>query len=75
MGIIKNFLNKYILHPSFLIINYRKDKLVKEGFNDNKTEIEIMYSRGYYRIFDCGSRKWVLQFNIINEKYFELEII
>lgn len=26
MGIIKNFLNKYILHPSFLIINYRKDR-------------------------------------------------
>jgi hypothetical protein len=35
--------------------NFRKDKLVKEGFDKNKTEIEIMKSRGYFRIFDCGS--------------------
>lgn len=40
--------------------NYRKDKLVSEGFDVNKTEVEIMHSRGYYRVFDCGSRKWTL---------------
>jgi len=38
--------------------NFRKDKLVKEGADPNKTEIEIMNGKGFYRIFDCGSRKW-----------------
>jgi hypothetical protein len=35
--------------------NFRKDKLIKEGFNEQLTETEIMKDRGYYRIFDCGS--------------------
>jgi hypothetical protein len=39
--------------------NYRKDKLVKEGHDINKTEIEIMSELGYYRIFDSGSKKWI----------------
>ena len=38
--------------------NFRKDKLVSQGFDKNKTEVEIMYDRGYYRIFDSGSKKW-----------------
>lgn len=38
--------------------NYRKDSLVKSGYDINKTEIQIMNERGYYRIFDCGSTKW-----------------
>ena len=38
--------------------NFRKDRLVKQGFDSNKTEIEIMRDRGYYRIWDCGSKKW-----------------
>jgi len=42
--------------------NYRKDKLVKEGFDKNKTEVEIMIDRGFYRIFDCGSKKWEYKF-------------
>lgn len=41
--------------------NFRKDKLIKEGFDRNKTEIEIMYERGYYRVFDGGSKKWILE--------------
>jgi hypothetical protein len=39
--------------------NFRKDKLVKEGFDSSLTEIEIMNSRGFYRIFDCGMQKWI----------------
>jgi hypothetical protein len=31
---------------------------VKEGADPNKTETEIMYERSYYRVFDCGSKKW-----------------
>ena len=43
--------------------NFRKDKLVKEGFDSNQTEIEIMHSRDYYRVFDCGSKKWKMSFH------------
>jgi hypothetical protein len=41
--------------------NYRKDKLVKEGHDPNKTEIQIMNELGYYRIFDCGNSKYILK--------------
>jgi len=35
--------------------NYRKDRLVKEGFDANKTEKEIMLERKLYRLYDSGS--------------------
>ena len=35
---------------------YRKDRLLKEGFDSDKTEHEIMANRGIYRIYDCGCR-------------------
>ena len=38
---------------------FRKDILVKEGFDENKTEKEIMKGRGYNRIYDCGNKKWL----------------
>ncbi len=38
---------------------FRKDVLVKEGYDTNKTEKEIMKSRGYNRIYDCGNKRWV----------------
>jgi hypothetical protein len=34
---------------------YRKDMLIREGFDKNKTEHEIMLERGIYRIYDCGT--------------------
>jgi hypothetical protein len=39
--------------------NFRKDKLVKEGSDPSLTEIEIMHQQGLYRIFDCGTQKWI----------------
>jgi len=39
--------------------NYRKDVLVKEGYDLNKTEREIMFDRGYNRIYDSGSLKYI----------------
>lgn len=39
--------------------NFRKDKLVKEGSDPDKTEIQIMNEKGFYRIFDCGNKKWL----------------
>jgi hypothetical protein len=41
---------------------YRKDRLVSEGFDPNKTEHQIMLERKIYRIYDCGNRRWVLVF-------------
>ena len=34
--------------------NYRKDVLVKEGYDNSKTEHQIMKERKIYRIYDCG---------------------
>jgi hypothetical protein len=39
---------------------YRKDVLVKEGYDKSITEKEIMKSRGYSRIWDCGNKKWLI---------------
>ena len=41
--------------------NFRKDKLIKEGFDPNKSEHEIMLERGIYRIYDCGTKVFILK--------------
>jgi len=46
--------------------NFRKDILVKEGYNANKSEHEIMLDRKIYRIYDSGSLKYNF-FNNINK--------
>jgi len=43
--------------------NFRKDILIKQGYDKNKTEHEIMKDRHYYRIYDCGQ----LKFEYINK--------
>ena len=47
--------NYNIRHHRF---NFRKSKLVSEGFDPNKTEWEIMQERGFDRIWDCGNIKF-----------------
>jgi group I intron endonuclease len=37
---------------------HRKDILIKQGYDGNKTEVKIQHERGYYRIFDSGSIKY-----------------
>ena len=39
---------------------FRKSELIKEGFDSNKSESEIMKERGIHRIYDCGTLvfKW-----------------
>ena len=37
---------------------FRKDILIKEGFDKNKSEHEIMLEREIYRIYDCGQLKF-----------------
>jgi hypothetical protein len=38
--------------------NFRKDKLIKEGYSRDLTEEQIMTSRSYFRIWDLGNIKW-----------------
>lgn len=38
--------------------NYRKDILVKQGYDKTLTESEIMFAREIYRIYDCGNLKY-----------------
>lgn len=38
---------------------FSKNKLVKEGYDKNKTEHEIMIDREIYRIYDCGKLKYI----------------
>jgi len=47
-----------IKHSRFNRYKYRKDVLVKESFDPNKTEEQIMRERGYLRIWDCGNVRW-----------------
>jgi hypothetical protein len=37
---------------------FNKKRLIKEGADNNMTEVEIMYKRGYFRIFGCGQDKY-----------------
>ena len=41
--------------------NFRKSILIKQGFDPNKTEKEIMFERKIYRIYDCGNIRWEFQ--------------
>jgi len=45
----------YLRHHRF---NFRKDKLIRDGFDTNKSEHEIMLERKIYRIYDSGSLKF-----------------
>jgi hypothetical protein len=39
--------------------NFRKDILIKEGYDSNKSEHEIMLERKIYRIYDSGQLKFI----------------
>ena len=58
---------EYETPPSYFYINgdmresrikYMKHKLIKSGYDSNKTEHDIMFGRGIYRIYDCGHLKF-----------------
>lgn len=40
-----------------------KNKIVKEGFDPNKSEHEIMIDRKIYRIYDSGNLKFIYNKN------------
>jgi uncharacterized protein YcfL len=41
---------------------FRKSILIKDGYDKNMTEKQIMLDRKIYRIYDCGNIRW--EFNI-----------
>ena len=43
--------------------SFRKDKLIKEGYDFNKTEKEIMKEIGYYYIYDSGNMRFKMNIN------------
>jgi len=40
-------------------LNFKKNTLIKGGFDRDKTEKQIMMERNIYRIYDCGNKLWV----------------
>lgn len=61
------FVFQYMTEPNYVWYGHshclsryqcQKHKLVKQGFDPNKTEVEIMHERGYRRIWDCGNKVW-----------------
>ena len=64
-----NFEEKHRSNPNYWYVlnefrkhrfSFRKSILVKEGFDLNKTEHQIMLDRKIYRIYDCGNVRWEL---------------
>lgn len=45
-------------------LNFTKSRLVAEGFDPSKSETQIMYDRGYLKIYDSGQQKWTYEKNI-----------
>ena len=41
--------------------SFRKDRLVKEGYDANKSEFEIMMSRKIYKIYNSGNLKFIFK--------------
>ena len=56
------YVNKYFLNRESRF-KYRKDILIKNGFDPNKSEYEIMKDNGYTRIYDCGVLKFEYKSN------------
>lgn len=50
--------NEFIRYHRF---NFRKEILIKHGYDKNKTEREIMEERNFLKIFDCGNIKYLMK--------------
>ncbi len=60
-----NFKLSHVSKPNYFYIQgnnrknrfkYRKSELIKEGYDENKSETEIMKERGIHKIYDCGCK-------------------
>jgi hypothetical protein len=50
-------------HKRYNRLQFQKHKLVKEGYDSSLSEWEIMQSKKYDRIWDCGQISWVKTIN------------
>lgn len=41
---------------------FRKSNLIKQGFDNTKTESEIMKELGYSKLYDCGSKLYIINY-------------
>jgi len=66
-----NFKEIHLTKPNYFWIvdgvrhhrfKYNKQKLIKEGFDSNKTEVQIMHELNYYRIYGCGQVRYEYHF-------------
>jgi len=46
----------------FSRFGFRKEVLIKEGFDKEKTEKQIMEERGFFRVYDCGTMKFIKRY-------------
>jgi len=53
------YFKKKSLHREYRY-TYRKNVLVKDGYDKNLTEFQIMDERGFFRIYDSGNMKFIL---------------
>lgn len=49
-------------HIKYNRFNFRKDVLVRKGYDKNKTESEIMTELGYLRVYNSGKLKFEINF-------------
>jgi hypothetical protein len=54
-------------HKRYNRMQFQKHKLVKEGYDSSLSEWEIMQSKKYDRIWDCGQITWVKKLEINNK--------
>jgi len=66
-----NFKEIHLTKPNYFWIvdgvkhhrfKYNKQKLIKDGFDSNKTEVQIMHELNYYRIYGCGQVRYEYHF-------------
>jgi len=53
------------LNKRYHRFNFNKKKLVKLGYDNNKTEEQIMKEIGYYKIWSCGQIRWIYKKSLI----------
>lgn len=41
--------------------NFNKKRLVKLGYDINKSESEILHEKGYFRVYSSGQEKWIFK--------------
>ena len=58
-----NSLSYWYIHQQQYVRKHRylftKKSLIKDGYDESKTEEQIMFEKGYWRIWDSGQTKWV----------------